>query len=518
MHTQTYCPRVIVADKIYTGFKPTRYVQSLVSLSGRIVYRGDLEKSLRFARSLADALDCREEVIEVDGVALPGFVDSHVHLAGTSMKKIGINLENINSIDKLLEVVSREAIRFKEWVYGRGWDQERLGRWPTRRDLDSAVKDKPVLLVRICGHVALANSLALEKLKLMEKEKELEEKKLIDYEKGLLFEEAATEAYYLVKKSIDPIELIVEGSKELARNGITTASDMGVDEISYIGYLNAYQKNLLYTRVKLYLSGKLFDELNMIGVVPSGGNELVQVVGVKVFADGSLGARTAWLRREYSDQPSTYGEKLLDWKRIVKLAHNVKKYGLDLAIHAIGDAAIYEVVKGCIESKCRCRIEHASVAPPDIIKEMARAKVRVSVQPRFIKSDYWVEERLGDRTRWVYPFRSFIEQGLDIGFSSDTPVEDPNPLEGIYYAVTRGDLSKISKNESLDVETSLYLYTRGSAKILGDNNIGCLEPGCYTDIVVLSHDPLRISIEEILSVEILATILGENIVYSKNIL
>ncbi len=505
---------VIVASKVYVRFKPTRYVESLVSLNGRVVYVGSKEKSLSIARSLSEALGCREEVVEVDGVVSPGFIDSHVHLAGTAMKKIGINLEGINSIDELLEVVSREATRFREWVYGRGWDQDRLGRWPTRRDLDLVVEDKPVLLVRICGHVAVVNSLALEKLGYLKKESM--NKAMIDYENGLLFEDAVGDAYYSVKKSMDPIKLVVEGSRVLARNGITMASDMGVDEISYIGYLYAYSRGLLSIRTRLYLSEKLFNELDKVGVVPFGGDELLRVVGVKSFADGSLGARTAWLSREYDDDPTTSGKPLLDSGRVVKLARSVKKYGLDLAIHAIGDAAIREVVRGYIDSNCRCRIEHASVAPPSVIEEMAKARVRVSVQPRFIKSDYWVEERLGDRARWVYPFKSFLRLGLEVGFSSDTPVEDPNPFEGIYFAITRGVLSRLSSSESLDVETSMYLYTSGSASILGDHNAGCLEPGCYTDVVVLSHDPLEVYVEEIPSIEVLATMVGGKFVYNRD--
>ncbi|MET1128493.1 MAG: amidohydrolase [Thermoproteota archaeon] len=486
------------------GFKPTIIVDALVVHNGVVVYTGSLAKAQAVARSLAEASGCRVQQLEFRGTIVPGFIDAHMHVFGTGLDEHAIDLRECYSIDELKGKLRRESGRYSKWVYGRGWDQEKLGRWPTRDDLDEVVPDKPALLVRVCGHVAVANSKALEVLG-------------IDSEDGLLFEDDAARAVRMVKESVDPVKPILAGMWAAARNGITTVADMGADARSLAGYVKAQSLGLVPVRARVYLSRDLFDNLVKLGFVPALGDELIRIVGVKLFADGSLGARTAYLREPYSDDSSTRGKKLLTSDGVEAVSRRAAEWGLDVAVHAIGDAALEEVLKGFAKAGVRGRVEHASLAPPDLLDLMARIGVRVAVQPRFLVSDYWIVERLGEeRARWAYPYRSMLSRGVTIGFSSDSPVEPLSPLEGVQAVVTRGVLGELTRDEALSVEVALHLYTSGSAAVLGEDRLGCLSEGCFADMTVLSQDPLEAGIDGLRKIEVLATIVGGEVVYDKS--
>jgi predicted amidohydrolase YtcJ len=178
-------------------------------------------------------------------------------------------------------------------------------------------------------------------------------------------------------------------------------------------------------------------------------------------------------------------------------------------VHAIGDRAIREALKGFEDASCRCRIEHASLAGRVLVERMARLGVRVAVQPRFLLSDTWAVDVLGrERVRHLYPIHSMVNSKVVLGFSSDAPVESLNPLEGVYASITRGSMAEFSLGEKIDVETALDLYTRGSALVLGERRAGCLDPGCWGDAVVLESDPLGESVEAIPGIRISSVFVG----------
>ena len=467
---------------------------------GQVVYAGWLEEAVRVARLLGDALGCRPRSTRVEGVVVPGFVDAHLHLASLGFESSGLDLRGVESLEELASLLRREAPRFRDWVYGRGWDQDRLGGWPTRRLLDEAVPDKPVLLMRICGHVAAVNTEALRRLG-----KPLEGD-------GLLFEEEAWEAYRAARRSLPAARLVLEAQRVLLENGVTTAATMGADAQELRGLIEAWRSGALRLRVRVYLDRGLAHALHEAGVAPGGlGDDMLRVAGVKLFADGSLGARTARLREPYSDDPGNRGRLLLDARGVAREASLAKSLGLDVAVHAIGDEAVLEAVRGLEAAGVRGRVEHASLTPPDVLEALAVSGARVVSQPRFIVSDYWAPERLGQRTRWLYAYRSMIARGISLGFSSDAPVEPVNPLEGVYAAVARpGPVGDATRGEALDVETALHLYTAGSAAVLGETRLGCLEPGCAADAAVLAEDPLEVAPEALPDIEFLgAMVAGE---------
>ncbi|BEP17995.1 amidohydrolase [Pyrofollis japonicus] len=511
------CPSLIRARRIYTSFKPTKYVESIVVLNGRVVYAGEATEAAQIARDLARSASCgRPRLYEFDGVALPGFVDAHLHVQGIGLYKYSIKLNDVESLDDLLARVSKESKRFSEWIIGRGWDQERMGTWPTRFDLDEVVSDKPVILMRVCGHAAVLNTEAMKRLGLLDdRSSPLIDRGCNGEPTGIVFEELAERAYREAVKSLDPLKLVIEGVNEALKHGITMIGTMDVDEHAFRGLVSAWNMGLLRIRVRAYISKELFDKFYSIGAVPVFGGPFFRISGVKIYMDGSLGARTAWLREPYSDDPGNKGRPLLRAPEVAEVARKAKEWGLDVAAHAIGDAAILEAIKGFRMSDCGCRIEHASLAPPDVLEELSSMNIRVAVQPRFLISDWWAHERLGERTRWLYPFRSMLNKGIVIGFSSDAPVEPLNPLEGVYAAVTRGSLLSYTREEAIDPETALHLYTAGSAQVLGEPRAGCLEPGCFGDLAILSEDPLEVDVEDLPGLRIDATIVGGELVWEK---
>ncbi len=486
-------------------------MEALLAFNDKVVYAGEASKAKRLAETLQEA-GVKVETIELrDAYVLPGFVDSHLHLGSLGMSLQGIDVSRAQSIEELKSIVAREAGRFSYWVYGRGWDQERLGAWPTRWDLDEVVPNKPVILIRVCGHVAVLNTKAMEELGLLKSSDPRIDRGCNGEPTGIVYEELVGKIMAKVKESIDAVEAVARASRFLASKGIVAVGDMGADKHWLRGLLGARLRGLLFTRVRVYLEHGLFEELIGKGFEAPLGDDMLRIVGVKLFADGALGPRTARLSRPYSDDPSTQGILLMDWRELSKIARTASAKGFDVAVHAIGDEALDHVVKGCNVAGASCRIEHASVVRDDQVESLRG--FRVSVQPQFIESDFWIEERLGERVKLAYRFKTIMKHALAIGFSSDAPVEKPEPFHAISLAVTRGPMTRYSVGEALSVEEALYAYTRGSALVLGDERMGCLEQGCYPDLVIVDRDPLTVSVEELESIRVLETYVAGSKVY-----
>ena len=508
------CPVVLSAERIYTGFKPTRVAEALLVHGGRVVYAGYEAEAWRLARLLGEAYGCRPLERRLDGFLVPGFVDAHLHLGALGFEAGGLDLRGVEDLEELKRLVAAAAARGEGWIYGRGWDQDRMGAWPTRYDLDEVAPDRPVLLMRVCGHAAVANTEALRRLGLLDAAR----KPGVDYgcdgsPTGLLFEDAAWEAYRAARRSTPALEAVLRGQEVLLSSGVTAAATMGVDSWELSGLLAARARGLLRVRVAVYLSRRLYEAMGEAAGPWWDG--LLGVRGVKAFMDGSLGARTAWLREPYSDDPGNTGRRLMTASELARLARGARSRGLDVAVHAIGDAAIEEALRGFEAAGCSCRIEHASLATRDLVEWMSRLSVRAVVQPRFLLSDYWAEDRLGERARSLYPFKTMLSLGVQLGFSSDAPVEPVNPLEGVYAAATRGPLAHLTRGEALPVEVGLYLYTRGSAEALGLRGLGCLEPGCLADAALLDEDPLEAHLDAIPDIVVRASLLGGRVAWRR---
>ena len=435
---------------------------------------------------------------------IPGLADAHLHLVSYAINKGRLDLRGVSSIEELKELLRRRRLGEKsgKWIVGWGWDQERFTekRYPTKDDLDDALPDSPVILVRVCGHVAVANTLALKILRLSSRD-------------GLLYEDD-------VYKALNSIPLpsfeemtnaVKEAIKEAYSYGLTELHLMSVETWE----LGIYKRvlNTVPIRLKLFMREP-----------PTTYSEerLIDITGVKVFMDGSFGGRTAALREPYSDDPNNKGKLLMDYKKLLELIKDVNRRGLKVAIHTIGDRALEEALKAIKElspGNSGIRLEHASLVPPDLLEELATFKPGISVQPHFIISDSWIVERLGRRAKWVYSYKSLIESGLLIAGSSDAPVEPLNPWYGVYAAVDRGEkeglrIWHVTAEQRMGFNDALRLYING--KIMEGTYLSeRIRPGMPADLALLNVSEEPRSVKEIKNIKSVLTIINGEVVYNR---
>ncbi len=455
-------------------------------------------------------------------MVLPGFIDSHVHLDELGIYLNSLDLRGVRNIDELKRRLKKHAEKTESgWIVGYGWDQELLKRYPTRWDLDEVVDDRPVLLSRFCLHAGVLNTKAMEICNLLDSESPY----VIRNERGatgVVVEDAYTTAVNKFRESLKPedyekfIELAV---RHVLSHGITAVGFVSCSGKSFKALERLRAKRKLKLRVFVYFKDP---EITKFGVSRGFGDEFLKINGVKIIADGSLGARTAWLSERYEDG-DTCGFPIISKDELEKIARNVHEANLQLAIHGIGDRTIdmtLDVYQKLNARIARHRIEHASVLRDDQVERIAELGIVVSVQPHFIVSDWWVIRRVGkSRAKWVYRLKSLIEKGIVVGFGTDAPVEPVNPWKTVYSAVTRGrheklDLYELTKNESLTVEEALHYYTYGSAYLLfEEQNLGTLEVGKFADFVVVDRDPFEVDERDLINIRVLETYVGGNRVY-----
>jgi len=526
--------------KIYVSFKPKKVVRALVVANERVIYAGEDEK----AKKITELLD--GEVVDLEGkTILPGFIDSHMHLDELGMYLNMVDLRGVRSIEELKKKVGDYAKRVQTtWVLGHGWDQELFEekRWPTRWDLDEVVKDRPVMLSRVCLHAAVLNTKAMELTGLLE----IDSPGVIKNEKGEPTGVVKEEVFELAREkfketlNLEDYEKFFKDAMSFAvSQGVTTVGFVSCDEKSLQGLSKLREKMNFLTRVRVYLDpGKrevseggmygnkdILESLKKLGVERGFGDKKLTINGVKILADGSLGARTAWLSKPYTDEPSTSGYPNIDEKTLKELVKEAHEAELQLAIHGIGDKTIDMILDayedlGDIKNR-RHRIEHASILREDQIKRMAELGVVASVQPHFVITDWWAKTRVGDeRVKWIYPFKSMLENGVSISFGTDCPVEILNPWETVYAAVTRGKYENVpyyedTRNECLTLEEALYAYTLGSAYVMFEEaNLGTLEEGKLADFIIVDRDPFEVNEKELRIIKVLETYVEGQKVYS----
>ena len=423
--------------------------------------------------------------INVEGYVTPAFVDAHLHISWLGLALQGVDLSGVQTPEALARSLARSRGKI---AYGRGWDQERFsprGALPTRRLLDQYVPDRPAIAVRTCGHMAVLNTLALETTGVHRMFPSL-----VDPETGIAKEDAVYTAVEMLFEKVDLTSLVREAVVEIRKSGIAGVSSMACPVSEARALATLERRGDLGVRVACYPREHHLEAASSL--LASG--RKARVVGVKDFADGSLGARTAYLSEDYSDDPGNRGMRLLDSRDIVGLARRVLDKGLRLAIHAIGDAALEHVIEAYEEVGVgeRGRVEHASIAPPELIERLADLGSFVVVQPHFRVSDWWVEDRLGQgRARWAYPFKTMARAGVRLALSTDAPVETLNPLETIKTAESRCGEPACRAEEALSRREAFYYYTRASALASGGPvaTLGSLEKGSPAELIWFKDDP-----------------------------
>lgn len=462
---------------------------------------------------------------------VPGFIDTHVHITGFGKSLKQINLRGVGSIKEMQKKLERRIQKTAKgrWILGRGWDQDILTekRYPTRWDLDKFSPNNPVIFTRVCGHLCVANSQALESAGITRETTSPHagqiDKNLKTGEPTGILRENAMDLVWEVKPETSEEELIETCSlacQKAVEAGLTSVHWLinSPTEIRVIQKLR--QQNKLPLRVYIMVSVKLLGRLIDLGLHTGFGDSRIRIGSVKIFSDGSLGARTAALFQPYHDEPTRKGIMLYTQEKLNMLVMKAHKAGFQLAVHAIGDRAVDMVLtalekalKEAPKKDHRHRIEHASVLNERLIQRMKKLKVIASVQPHFVVSDFWVADRVGStRARWVYPFKTLIQEGVLTTGGSDCPVEPIDPLLGIWAAVAR----EAFPEERISVDDALRLYTVNAAYASFEEDIkGSIDVGKLADLVVLSREPHEISPNEIRDVKVEMTIVGGKVVYVK---
>jgi predicted amidohydrolase YtcJ len=469
------------------------------------------------------------KIVNANGKTLvPGLVDCHVHMTGFGFFLQSPDLKNVQSIKEMQRMLQEHASKNpgKGWVLGGRWDHEKLAekRYPNRWDLDAAVPDRPVFLVRVCGHIGLANSEALRIAAITEKTVveggEIELDETSGQPNGILKEDAMRLIWKKVPKpSLKDIEeaslLACTKAVEAGLTGVHWITD-SADEIQAI--LNIDSEGKLPLRVHLGVPPKLLERRVNLHLSTRAPNSKVKMGFVKLFADGSLGSRTAALKEPYSDEPSSNGLLLHPKKELCQLVLAVHKTGQQLAIHAIGDRAVENVLDAYEEALKRYprkdhrhRIEHCSILNPELIKRLKTLGLIASVQPHFIVSDFWLVDRVGkERARTAFPFKTLTKEGVLVISGSDCPVERINPLLGIWAAVAQR-----GSEESLTTEQALKTYTVNAAYASFDETErGTIEAGKLADFTILSDDLMSVEPDNIKKIKVETTVVNGEIVYS----
>jgi predicted amidohydrolase YtcJ len=498
--------------------------QAIAVQDGKIIAVGSNQEVGKYARKNTKVVQCRKQTI------IPGLIDCHAHMLEFGFSLQNLNLDQVESIREIQEKLREYAHRNPEldWILGGRWDQEKLAekRYPTRRDLDAVVADKPVFLTRVCGCLAVANSKTLKLAGITRKTTVRGGK--IDLEEstgqpnGIVRGNAMTLVWKVVPK---PSKEELEKACLLACRKAVEAGLTGVhwlvrsaEELGVLQKLHS--EGRLPLRVYIGLPLELLDETLSLGLLTGFGNDMMKIGFIKAFADGSLGARTAALKKPYSDDPKNRGIMLCTQKELHQLVLKAHSGGLQLGVHAIGDGAMENVLKAFNEAlksvprqNHRHRIEHCSILNPELITRMKRLSLVASVQPHFVASDFWILDRVGcERARWAYPFRTLLKEGVTVASGSDCPIEQISPLLGIWAAVARED----NVEERLSVEEALETYTLNAAYASFDEEKkGTIEVGKLADLTILSDDPTKIPPEKIRDVAVEMVIVGGEVVHPK---
>ncbi len=466
------------------------------------------------------------EKFDANGASLlPGFADSHCHPFECGWLKRSVDLRGTSNITGIRLRLSARLQRSKlgEWVTGMGWDQEAFpdAKMPSRPDIDDLSPNNPVALSRVCGHIVLLNTAAIKSLSLEDAHGNEYERDASGRLTGIFKEKAMEDVFAMIPRlSRNCADDLLSVEVEAARCGLTTLHCI-LSTDSYAAELEAIASLLsagaLSLRYRLYIPPEAMRYVAEKELRKRLYDDEVRINGVKIYADGSLGARTAALREPYSDDPGNSGLLRHTDEELSELVDRADAEGYQVIVHAIGDRAAEQAIGALARiagarNPRRHRVEHASLLPKDLLSKMAKHGIRAAVQPLFVTSDYWAEKRLGEeRVRNLYPFRSMLAEGIVASGGSDAPVESMSPILGIWAAMARGGFAP---EESLTLDEALRLYTENGSSNGFDEKGSRLGEGSLANLTLLDSDVEGMHPAMLRKVGVAATVVRGNIVYS----
>jgi predicted amidohydrolase YtcJ len=522
---------ILFGGHIITPGQPA--ATALAVAGDRIILVGDDETVVQMNRKNTRVVDLAGAVV------VPGFNDSHCHLYGLGKALSEIDL--MGTISQA-EVASRVAEAHEQrpgdtWLQGRGWDQNdwEIQEYPHRELLDEVTVDRPVLVRRVDGHAALANSRALALAGITAETPDPEGGQIIRDEKGL-------PTGVLIDNAVDLVRAIIPApdTEEMARRvtlaiehchryGITGVHEAGVSWQRVEYYKMLADAGNLDLRIYALLDDtpQTLDPGLANGPIHTPG-DILTVRAVKLYTDGALGSRGARLLEDYCDHSGHRGLFVSNYDHLRDAAERATKAGFQVGSHAIGDEAnrvmldIYEELNASLKpADPRWRVEHSQILSPEDIPRFAQLGVIAAMQPVHCTSDMdWAGDRLcEDRLPGAYAWNSLLKTGAHLCFGTDFPVERVDPLAGLYSARTRTHpdgtpIGGWQAQEIIDGQTALELYTAGSAyAAFMENRLGKIKTGYFADLTVLDGNPITCEPADLLGMKVKMTIVAGKIVY-----
>jgi len=522
---------IVINSKIWTANPDKPFAEAIAISGDTILAIGSTRAILKHKTDQTTILDQPGQLI------LPGFIDSHVHFLQGGFALSSVQLKDAQTKAEFIARINAfaESMTPGEWMLEGNWDHENWGgELPTCEWIDAFTQDIPVFLGRSDGHMALANSAAMKAAGLTPNVKAPIGGEIEYLPDGRLSGVFKDNAMSLVSSHIP--DYSAEQYHKALKAAMNHVAAQGVTSVHHMGTLGDYEvfkrmletdglKTRIYSTAPLPQYERILEKQKELGL----DHPWLKLNGAKIFADGSLGSKTAAFFEPYLDEPDEAGLLMDDPETMRKGILAADNDGLQVVVHAIGDRAnniILNFYDDCIaengEKDRRLRIEHAQHLHPDDISRFEELGVIGSMQPWHLMDDgRWAERTIGrERAKTTYCFRSLLDAGATLAFGSDWFVAPPVPLEGIYAALTRNTLDDSHPGgwipeEKITLEEALIGYTvNGAYASFDEDRKGSLEAGMLADFVVLDKDLFTIDPETIQEVKVLQTFVGGNCVYT----
>jgi len=537
---------IFMHANVYTGV-PSNTPFSSVLREEAIAVRGDRIEAVGKTLDIQKLKGPQTQVIDLDGhFVMPGFNDAHLHLADAGMTKLSVDLTGVKSLDELRDRVRAkvESSSAGEWILGSGWDETM---WPvkvtpTRWDLDEVSNGHPVFLGRIDGHIAVANTRALQLGSITLASRDPQgghiDRNEAGEPTGILRETAQAAVEGVIPKPTHQLRRqgIELALADLAEHGVTSAQDYSPEWENFQVYEELEKEGKLTARISEWLP--FDDPVEELGKKRSAHpqSDLMLHTGMlKGFMDGSLGSHTAAMLEPYSDDPKNSGLPRYEAAKLNDMTKERVLAGYQIGFHAIGDKGVQMALDAFAEAEkaareahvrapdggdeFRLRIEHAQVTTPAQIAQFKQLKVIASMQPSHLTTDMrWAQDRLGPkRAATSYAWLSFLNKGVTLAFGTDYSVEPVSPFRGLYAATTRrseNGKQEYFPEQRLTMDQAITAYTVGSAYAeFEEKEKGKLAPGMLADFIVLDRDPAATAPEKLTATKVLRTVVGGKTVY-----
>jgi predicted amidohydrolase YtcJ len=538
-HAQTPAPDLIIENAtVYTVDERHPTAEAIGIRGDRIVFVGSRAEAAKLKGPATRVIDAGGATV------VPGLQDSHGHFTGLGESLQSLDLRGTTSYDEIVELVRKRAAAARpgEWILGRSWDQNRWPdrSWPTHEKLDAAAPNNPVYLTRVDGHAGLANRRAMEAAGVTGDTKDPDGGRIIRDARGTPSGVFIDRAQALVSSKI-PMETDAQLAEQIhladqacRKVGLTMVHDAGTNARTVEAYKKLVDDGTLQTRIYVMVRGTM-SELEPFfkrGPVDNYAHRHLIIRAIKIVADGALGSRGAAMLEDYNDEPGNKGLLTTPPELVYQETLAASRAGFQTCIHAIGDRAnrevldIFERVQKEVPGAkpLRMRVEHAQIIDEADIPRFAKLGVIASMQATHCTSDMpWVPSRIGPQrtAEGAYVWQKLMKSGALIANGSDFPVEEANPMFGLYAAITRQDRNGNppggwAPDQRMSRDQALKSFTLNAAFAAhAEKDLGSIEVGKLADIVILSKDIMRVPPKEILTAQVVKTIIGGKVVYEQ---